>query len=401
MSANAPEQSLNLLLVDGDRSALDEMCRMLGGARKPWNVVGFEKPAEALAELESSSFDVVVAALWLPDMCGTDFLLRVQQAVPRAARILVCAKADSGVLRRGLPVAHFILTRHFDADCFFEAIERGSSVQRLLQNERVISVVSRIDALPVGPKIHAQIRAALQSPDYTVEQLAGIVERDPPLCGRLLRLVNSGLFGFSARVTSIRAAITFAGATMLEHLALVSEVSNMLQASPAPKGFSLDAEIDRSLRVGRAAACIVDRVNRDEAFVAGLMHDVGRLVMACRLPDLFVRSCEHAHRKGVSIQEAERAVAGSSHAEIGAYLAGLWGLPSTVVEAIGFHHSPGEAAARSFGVLGAVHTATALVSGESDASNHELDEGFLRQLGLIDKLDQLRQEVDRVVTTAN
>jgi HD-like signal output (HDOD) protein len=202
-------------------------------------------------------------------------------------------------------------------------------------------------------------------------------------------------------VTSIRAAITFAGATMLEHLALVSEVSNMLQASPAPKGFSLEVEVDRAVRVGRAAACIVDRGQRDEAFVAGLMHDIGRLVLACRLPDLFVRSCEHAHRKGVPIQEAERAVAGSSHAEIGAYLAGLWGLPHSVVEAIGFHHSPAESAARSFGVLGAVHTATALVSGESDTSKHELDEGFLRQLGLIDKLGQLREEVDRVVATAN
>jgi HD-like signal output (HDOD) protein/CheY-like chemotaxis protein len=392
------EAALRVLVAGGERAALENLRRQLRGSRRGWETSCALGGNEALELAGAQPFDVVIADLRLPGMTGIELLGRVQQRHPQAARILTCAYDEASALLRGLPVAHYLLTKPFDAAGFLEAIERATAIRGLLQNERAARVIGRIGTLPVRPDVHAQIRRLLLQSDWSLDALTGLVERDPALCGRLLRLVNSGLFGFPERITSIRTAITYVGATMLEHLALATGVSELMRAAPAPKGFSIDAEIERAVRTGHAAAAIADRRLRDEAFIAGLMHDVGRILLASRVPDLFERACAEAERLGIPLPEAERAVAGGSHAEIGGYLAGLWDLPSAVVEAIGFHHAPSESSARSFGVIGAVHVASALVGGPDGTAGHAIDERFVARLGIDGELPRWREAVGRITS---
>src|SRR6202035_2465770 len=99
----------------------------------------------------------------------------------------------------------------------------------------------------------------------------------------------------------------------------------------------------------------------EESFTAGLLHDVGRLVLVANLSDQYQEACDRSKAEGITLVEAERAVFGASHAEVGGYLLGLWGLPISLVEAAVFHHFPGKCQVKVFAPLTAVHVANVLV----------------------------------------
>ena len=160
------------------------------------------------------------------------------------------------------------------------------------------------------------------------------------------------------------------------------------------------------MRTGAFARTILrlegcDARTADQGFLAGMLHEVGLLVLATELRHDLAQAWKHARRFGISMAEAERRVIGASHAAIGAYLMGIWGLPDPVVEAIAFHHTPAALPHDRIGPVTAVHVATALdcemdgnVVGEAAS---ELDHAYLQRLGLTARIPAWKHECSGLV----
>ena len=128
----------------------------------------------------------------------------------------------------------------------------------------------------------------------------------------------------------------------------------------------------------------------DHAFVAGLLHDVGKLVLAVNLPELYKQTLVLAQTEKIATGAAERAIFNTTHAEVGAYLLGLWGLPDCIVEALAYHHNPRTCLHQSFTLLTTVHVANALFHEmdvvDVDSQTAAIDLDYVAQMGLDDRL---------------
>src|SRR5882757_4698210 len=204
---------------------------------------------------------------------------------------------------------------------------------------------------------------ALASPDTSLEQIGDIIASDPAMTAKILQLVNSAFFGIARRISNPAEAVQFLGVGRVRSLVLSLHVFSCFDEFH-PKSFSIERVWKHSMSTGLVAQKIarmqkVERPVIDETYVAGMLHDIGKVMLAASLPDAYEKAVQLAAGEKIPLIQAEREVFGVNHAQVGAYLLGLWGLPITIVEAVAFHHQPQESAVKTFSPLTAVHLASA------------------------------------------
>ena len=190
----------------------------------------------------------------------------------------------------------------------------------------VEQLVGAIDDLPTVPRVYQALISALASPKADITTVAAIVESDPAIAIKVLHLVNSAFFGLSRRTASIHQAVSFLGVEVLKACVLTAHVFDVPRHRVT--GMSIETFQAYSLGVGRLARNFVtDPAVKDEAFTAGILHDVGKLVLATNAPARFanvLRAVAHDDRPQYEI---ECELLGVSHAHVGAYLLRAWGCP--------------------------------------------------------------------------
>jgi HD-like signal output (HDOD) protein len=212
--------------------------------------------------------------------------------------------------------------------------------------------------------------------------VAKIVERDGAMSAKVLQLVNSAYFGSSQKVSAIRQAVQYLGADLLRGLALSAHVFATADLQTIP-GFSLVELQKHALGSGFLAKKFLgDSPEAADAFTAAIVHDVGEIVLAVGMPLKLGEVLATEKATGRPRIEIEREILGATHAEIGAYLLGIWGLPFSIVEAVAHHHDPSRVAEGACEVLAAAHVASALV----DHPEAPVDEAFLARAGFAPKL---------------
>jgi HD-like signal output (HDOD) protein len=193
-------------------------------------------------------------------------------------------------------------------------------------------------SLPSAPHAGTALAGALGAPAPDMGRLAALVEGDPALASRVVHFVNSPCYGVSRRVLDVPTALEYLGVGTLRHLVLTIRVRTTFPARSLPARAAEDLERHARLTAHIARQLVDGPAQADAAFLGGLLHDSGKLVLLDRLADAFREATARARRSGRPLHEEERALMGVSHEEIGAYLLGLWGLPEPVVEAVAFHH---------------------------------------------------------------
>jgi putative nucleotidyltransferase with HDIG domain len=265
------------------------------------------------------------------------------------------------------------------------------------------SLVGRMTHLPGMPAVYREIVAAQRNPETPIQAIGDIVGRDPVMTARLLKLVNSAFFGLRCHIDSPADAAHYLGVETLRALVLTLHAFAHLRP-PVIGGFSCAALWSHSLEVAALAKALAlsegaSRRLADEAFVAGLLHDAGKVVLAANFPDCYAEVERRIAASDVEAHAMEREVFGASHAEVGGYVIGDWSLPVPVLDAITHHHHPGRAADLAFSPLTAVHVADRLVrrSGGADPAGRERqpDEAYLAGLGLSARLPAWRQLAER------
>lgn len=197
--------------------------------------------------------------------------------------------------------------------------------------------------LPPFSPVLAKLMATLAREDVMLTELADWIEKDAVLAGNVLRIVNSAAYGRSASVSSVRQAIAILGTVKLRNIVLAMQVARMLTQLKLPKGWS-DSRFNLH---ATATALLADLLAQhlpidyaEGAFIAGLMHDIGKLMFAVGLPDAYASVCEMQKQTGRSAVECEYELLGITHPELSLAVLEKWQLPIPIRSAVRYHHNP-------------------------------------------------------------
>jgi len=330
-----------ILFVDDEVKILEGLQRMLRPQRSEWEMAFAPGGKAALMMLEASPFDVIVSDMRMPGIDGAALLDIVREKYPSILRIILSGYTELEASYRVVPVAHQFLLKPCDPDALRAAIVRATSLIEVLNSKMLAGLVGSLRELPSLPRTYAELRRVLSNPDTSIDHVVRIVEKDVAISAKVLQLVNSAFFGVTREISDIKTAVSYLGITILQNLVLSVEVFRTFHPKKPIAGFSIDEFHHHSQLTARIASEIGRTMAVSNAvLVAGLLHDIGKLVIAERAPEHLGRALEGVRRDKMPMFAIEEDLIGVSHAEVGAYLLSLWGLPSPVVEAVAHHHHP-------------------------------------------------------------
>jgi len=350
-----------ILFVDDEPLILEGLQNLLRKNRRKWDMNFAVGGEAALALLQTQSFDVLVSDMRMPGVDGAQLLRYAKDHHPKTVRIILSGHMELKMALQAVPVAHQFLSKPCDALELENLVERACGVQTLLNDDAgsLRQAIGRVDRLPSAPKTYHALMQAFAEDQAGIDDIARLLKQDMAIAAKLLQVVNSAFFRLARRITRIEEAVRYLGFVMVRNLVLTVEVFQSAQSLPS---LSMDALQEHALRVAALARSLCsDKAQADDAFMAGLLHDIGYLIMATEMPDRLEQALALAAQEQIPPYQAEYRLLGVSHAEIGAYLLGLWGLPYPIIEAVANHHQPQRVPQRDFDVLAAVYLANLLV----------------------------------------
>jgi len=296
-------------------------------------------------------------------------------------------------------LAHQYLDKPCDATTLRAAVERVFQLRVILGNPALKQLISSVHSLPSVPAVYTKLMQALQTEEVAPKEIGSIVSQDMAMTAKILQLVNSAFFGPRRPITNPTEAVIYLGADTVKALALTVSVFSQFDAQRVP-GFSIEHLRDHGLAVGSlarqiAATLRLSKAEMDDAFLGGLLHELGKLVLAANYPKEYAESLRKTREEQISEREAELQTFGTTYADVGAYLLWLWGLPDPVTEIVARHTQPTPDA--TAGPVVAVHVADALTDKETK-QNVNLE--CLMAMGLIDQLPSWKQLQEKAETEA-
>jgi putative nucleotidyltransferase with HDIG domain len=245
------------------------------------------------------------------------------------------------------------------------------------------SLIGRVDKLPSPPRLYQILTKLADDPRASLDDVSKAISSDSAFAAKIMQIANSAAFG-ELDTTSLKQAIHYLGLELIRAIALSTSIYAPPSGPPLP--FSLDRMQEVSLRTaGLARQFVRNPALRDLAFVSGLLHDVGRIVLALGTPGEYGRLIEGCEHVSETLSAAERRRFGADHARVGACLLQMWGLPQVIVDTVALHHEPRGATGDLAEVVAAVHVADAL-SGEDHETPIDLE--FLQDTGFGGELEQ-------------
>ena len=401
------ENKKNILFVDDEKDVLDGLQNLLYKQRSRWNMVFALGGESALAELKKTPFDVIVSDMRMPGIDGATLLKKVRDDYPNIIRIVLSGHAERETILRAIPVAHQYLSKPCDAEALQVVIERAGDLHKLLKDDRIRNVIGKLDKLPATPRAYWELQRVVANPVVDIDEIAKIISQDPALSIKILQLVNSAYFGMAKHITSIGQAISYLGIDLLKGLTLTASIFAAMEERTPVRGFSLDAFQRHSILTARMAKQLfTDPKEMESAFTAGLVHDIGKIILAVGLPTRFDEMVKSATNTDRSFDAIEKEAIGVTHAEIGAYLLGIWGLPMSIVEAVAHHHNPLYTSQNSLNTVVGIYIADTLVTGthnphDKRAREDLIDKTLLESLGVMTEFKKWQAMAVKEAQTMN
>ncbi|MFP5240165.1 MAG: HDOD domain-containing protein [Acidobacteriota bacterium] len=388
-----------ILFVDDDPQLLKSLGRMLWSYRDSWDMAFVDSGEKALELMARNNFEVVVADMRMPGMDGQQLLSQVRALHPWALRVILSGDSDRDSIMRAVPVSHQFLTKPVTADQLAAVIERGCNLREMVLSKEIRTLIGGIDSLPALPEVYRILLEELEKDSSGPEALAAIISRDVALSADVLKLVNSSFFSPRMRVSGVAQAVTLLGTETIKGLVLGVQLFKTFDTAKFPN-FRFENLWEHCLQTARLARLIAVQEDQphhvqDDSFIAGMLHDLGKFVLAQYLPLRYGRTVALSREDNASICEAEQRSLSTTHAQAGAYLLGLWGIADNVIEAVAYHHEPAQCCMASFSPLTAVHAANAmqheLVRLSPEFAEHPMDMGYIAGLGLEERIPVWRE----------
>ena len=380
-----------ILFVDDELRILQSLERLLRPYRRELEATFANGGEAALAIMDACHFDVLVTDIRMPKVDGIAVLQYAKTKHPHIIRLAFSGQTDLESMIRSACLAHQFLAKPCGVEMLREVINRIYDLHQQLRTNETRVALASLGTLPSLPGHYYELNERLSRPRVNREELISVIECDVGMLSKLLQLVNSPIFGATRPLITARDAVSSLDISMLRELLLVGQVFGACEV-PEAKSFSMLNFYRHSLLVGSIASALVHTPSQvGEAFTAGMLHDVGLLILATRLPDIYEEINQRAVQQQQPFYQVEERA--SSHSLLGAALFSLWGLPYTVVEAAARHHEIESLRHREFGVLDAVYVAQLLVEQlEQDSQEvSELDDRYLRRVGVWERLPRWRE----------
>ncbi len=355
-----------ILFVDREPGADQELTKTLRSMCPEWEMEVAVSGEEALDIMYKSPIDVIVSDIRMHGVDSIELLDTVSERYPETVRIVHSDLSNPEMSLKSTMSAHQLLMKPCCAETMKNAIERTCRLRDLLKCETLKKTIAGIKNLPSLPSLYGSIVAEMKSPEGSLRKVGHLISQDVSMSAKILQLVNSAFFALPRKITDPQQAAVFVGIETLKSLVLSIHVFSSLSEDSELSEFSLMKMWSHSLRTSRLAGDIARAANADrrvveEAMIAGMLHDIGKLVLL-EAPVQYKEVMYLLETTGCDTSDAEYTVLKTSHAELGAYLLGLWGLPETVVESVAFHHDPSKLIERMF-----------IVSPETMSNNSEIE----------------------------
>ncbi len=382
----------------------NETLRQLYGMMLPkssglWETALAADGEAALTLLAQQPFDVLVTDFNMPGINGVELVRRARALYPQMSRILISGIGNQKQIADALGETHQFLAKPFDVKALKATLIRIHALNDYLSDDKLRSLVGRLGTLPSFPLIYLEIMKLLNTPAATISDIAELVAQDPSMAAKMLQVANSAAIGLPEPVHSPFEAVQQLGMNTVRSLALSAHVFEKFGKRPA-KNFSARALWEHLMATALLAKKIMELEGGsdediEDAYTAGMLHDIGKLMLADNLPTEFQQTIQLAATKQIPLHAAEQEIFSANHAGIAAYLLGLWGLSAPIVEAVALHHTPEKTELLEPSPLMAVHVANALAStkpnGKISDTVKPLNLDYLEKIGMADRVEIWKQ----------
>jgi HD-like signal output (HDOD) protein len=380
----------SILLAVAEPQALVDITQALGD---DWEATSVACEADAITQLESRSFHALLVDFNLGSPDASELLNQAFEKRPETIRFLLAYEADLALVAAKVLASPQILPKPIEPVSLKNRIEDAVTDPTPTQTASEASAGDSDS--PKVPLVYSEVLKALELPGVTSEQVGDIVARDEDLISEVLELTNSTYLGLPRNVTDPVEAVDSLGLETVK--ALVMALQFLAEHSRLKPGYlSLDQIWQHSVKVGQIARDLVlfetkDRKLAAQALTAGLLHDLGKVVLATNFDDLYGRVHSLASKQPVTLWDIEKEMFGANHGEIGACLVGMWNMPAPIVDAAALHHEPPLDGDQKLTPLAAVHIANVLERelgpGDEDMMvGPIINTPFLNELGLLQRL---------------
>ncbi len=353
--------SKTVLFVDDETNILLGLKRVLRPMRNEIDFYFAESGQEALELLAEKEINVIISDMRMPGMDGATLLTTVMEQYPQVIRMMLTGQADDISILQTIPIVHQFLTKPSDPKTLKAVLSRACALQELISNEQLKSLIAGLGSLPSLPEVYAELQEKTKDPECSLIDIAAIIEKDLAMSVKILQLVNSAFYGLYKNVDSPARAISLLGLETVKTLVLGIGIFNKM-TSARDNDFSVAALWRHSITTANYAKKIAlaedaEKSVVENSFIAGIVHDVGKLLLFSNLGEQYLQAVAMAKTESLPICQAEQKIFDADHAGVGGYLIGLWGLQGPVVEAITFHHKLERYPDASFCPALAVHAA--------------------------------------------
>lgn len=328
--------SLSILFVDDDSNIIGGIRRMMYSMRDEWDLYFANGGKEAIDLLDHNNIDVIISDIRMPGIDGTQLLTFVRDNYPQIVRITLSGYANDNTSIKNSRIVHQSLSKPATKESVKHAIEKAYNLRKRLNNDELLKIINGIDSLPSLPEIYLKLENEINSPNSSIEKLSKIIETDPIISAKILQLTNSAFFGLANRISNISQALNFLGIKLIQNLVLSIKLFSAIDSNGP------DVEVyhkiwehsNKTAFIAKQISTIkkISKSDIEECYLGGLLHDIGKIVLLEKSTDKKIVEqlslAEHANEYPINL-----------HADIGAYLLGIWGLPDSIVEAVAFHHS--------------------------------------------------------------
>jgi HD-like signal output (HDOD) protein len=393
--ANSNPKMRPLLIVADDPHMLRFLRQLMEPLEGEWHAFYARSGPDALKQLLEIQPTILLSDIRLAAGFCQELLLQAREQSPSTVRIVLAGLGDQDLMLRILPLAQRILSKPCDPAELYAAIQRTQSLRELLRSPAVVTVIGRLGQIPTLSTLYSRISEELLKPDYSLAKVGELVSQDPGIAARLLQVANSALIGLRRPATTPAQAVRVLGGELTRTLVLAADLFSRYSAHQL-RPFFLDTLWDHSQAVATLAGKIahserMEERNVRDSTLAGLFHDIGQLLLASQMPDAYREVFTLMRREQLSLAAAEQQIFGATHAEVAAYLLGLWGLQDPLVEAVAWHHMPQRCPGATLSPLTSVHVAETLLN-DLEAEQPRFD--YLERLGLDDRWERW-QELSR------
>jgi len=390
-----------IIFVDDETYALQGYKRALEPYANDWNVYFFSTAPEALTFMSQNKVDVLITDLRMPGMDGIALLEQAIQHFPSVIRMILSGHIEEPSAYRAASLAHQLIAKPCEINSIRNSVEETCHLRDTLSDKKLVKLVTGIQNLPSVPILYLSLLKEFQSEQPTMSKVAEIISMDVAMTAKILQLVNSAFFSIPYKISNLNQALSILGLNTIKALVLSVGVFSQYQ-NRVYSTFSIDDLWQHSIFVGNLSGAIAASVNltraeQDEAQMAGILHDVGKLIQT-DVPGL--HRLLSMNTKIPEIQ-MEYHYLGASHAEIGAYMLSLWGLPSGVIKAVAFHHNPAKETSYRVDSVSAVNIANCLYYSENPQAGKRnvqilLDKPYLERIKAEKMLDEWKDMARRV-----